>query len=547
MIKRKQTNNYEFIGRFLSHIRYRNKKDPFADFIKLRNQENFPEVQNGTILLLPFRVAPVSNLFEGILGYAFRLKGYKVVSLMCGKLLSYCDNIACFQKKFLSCPLCLYEQNRFCSTFALEEAWFNDLLSEEKQNKLKYLASSVALSDIPEYIYEGVQIGIHVNSAVQRYTLSSEPSIKQNEKLFRGFFLTALITVNAVRDAIRKYQPVTVISSHGVYSTWGTAIETAVTDDQRCVTWGRGYIGGQILATHNASYCQMTTNEQNNLWEDRELTLNQRKKTVDYFHSKRSPKSSMDYITYYKTESEYEEDRLIKKLKLKRSRKRIGLYPNIPWDGQTYKSSDAFPKIESWIQYTIEWFKQNPNVDLIIRAHPAESRRYRGTSKLETFESILRNLYPQLPLNVLFISPETHDISSYAVSRICEAALMYGSTLGLEFAAAGHPVISAGTVWWSNKGILFDAKSAEDYRDLLVKASSGNLKMSDEMKERAIKYAHYWLFNKHMPETIINHKALTYTGYKIKSADELKPGGNETIDWFIDCCLNDKPFNWIEG
>lgn len=537
-------NRNNLFGHILSYIRYRNKKDPFADFIKLRNQEDLPEAKKGTVLLLPFRVAPVSNLFEGILGYAFRLRGYNVVALMCGKLLNYCDHITYFQKKILSCPLCLYEQKRFCSTFALEEAWFNDLLSEEKQNKLEHLASSVALSDIPKYVYEGVQIGIHVFSAVQRHKLSSEPALKENYAIFRGFFFSALITVESVRAAIKKYQPVSIISSHGVYSTWGSAIETAVTDNQRCVTWGRGYIGGQVLAAHNSSYCKMTTNVQNIYWEARELTPVQHKKTLDYFRSKRSPKSSMDYLTYYKTESNLENDSLIEKLKLDRNRKHIGLYPNIPWDGQTYKSSDVFPKIENWIQYTIEWFKQNPDIDLIIRAHPAESRRFRGNSKLETFESILRNLYPQLPSNVLFISPETDDVSSYSVSGICEAALMYGSTLGLEFAVAGHPVINAGTIWWSDKGILFDVKSVEDYRNLLEKASSGNLEMSDEMRERAIKYAHYWIFSRHMPETIIHHKALTYTGYKINSASELKPGVNKTIDWFIDCCLNDKPFHW---
>lgn len=531
------------LGHALSFVRYRDKRDPVADFIRLRRNEKIPAAKNGSVMVLPIRLSPYSNLFEGLIGYAFRLRGYRAAALMCGKSLNYCDHISCIEKKMLACPLCLYEQKRFSSAFGLEDAWFDELISDERKRELEHLALSVPLSEISQYSHTGVHIGIHVFSAVQRYTLSSEPDIQENESLFREFFLSALKTVESMRAAIALYRPPCVISSHGVYSTWGPAIETAISEGVRCVTWGRDYIGGQIVAALDSSYLLANMMESNAHWEKKDISPQQRERTLQYFRSKRDPESGVDCITYYSKKSAGDKESLLEKLNLRPERRRLGFYPSILWDAQTFTASAVFPKVIDWVRCTLEWIKQNPDVDLIIRAHPAEQSRI-GNKRLETFELLLKEICPQYPPNVRFINAQRKDISSYDVSEICEASLMYGSTIGLELAVVGHPVISAGRIHWSNKGIMFDVESIEHYKTLLEAAASGNLKMPEEMKERAIKYAHYWIFEKHMPETLINHRSLVFTGYKINSSMDLGPGENAVIDKFIDCCLTGEPFIW---
>jgi len=533
------------MGRLLRCIRYFNKKDPFKEFITLRINESVPPITKGTILILPFRVSPISNLFEGIIGYSFRLRGYNPVALLCGKILNYCDNVSIADSKFISCSLCLSEQARFASCFAIKSDYFSNLISNKRKSQLKQIAYSVDLADIQNYTFSNVPIGKHVFSAVQRYTLSCEPSLHENEILFREFLLSSLITLEVTRNAIKKYNPTLILLSHGVYSTWGTAMEVALRDGVRCVTWGRGYIGGNIILAHDASYLEADRIERNNFWRMRELTKPQVDIVLKYLQLKQAFDADVDQVCYYKRVEQLNKNEVLKSLRLEPKRKRIGMYPNIPWDGQTYSNSEAFPRFLDWVRSTIEWFKENPQVDLIIRAHPAE-KRLKTDKTLETFESILRKSYPRLPENVRFIGPERDEISSYLVSSVCEAAIMYGSTLGIEFAVSGHPVINAGKWYWSDKGILFDVQSPEHYRSLLEEASVGNLKMSDSMKQNAIKFAYYWFFNRHVPETVIHLKGIEFSGYKISASSELAPGGNEIIDWLVDCCINCKPFIWIK-
>ena len=67
-------------------------------------KEKIPLDNKGTILLAPVRVSPVSNLFEGLIGYYFKLKGYKVKALLCDQCVSFCDNISKNNKrKKISC------------------------------------------------------------------------------------------------------------------------------------------------------------------------------------------------------------------------------------------------------------------------------------------------------------------------------------------------------------------------------------------------------------------------------------------------------------
>ena len=67
---KKNLNHYfNFLGWTFNLIRYRNKKDPFKEFHKLRKNERIPKPSKGNVLIIPIRVSPISNLFEGIIGF----------------------------------------------------------------------------------------------------------------------------------------------------------------------------------------------------------------------------------------------------------------------------------------------------------------------------------------------------------------------------------------------------------------------------------------------------------------------------------------------
>lgn len=526
----------------LKAYRYRNKPDPFTAFKLLRKDEKLPTSTKGNILILPIRVAPVSNLFEGVYGYAMKLRGYSVHALLCDQLLNKCENITEKTNPNFNCSLCLLEQKRFIDTFAINSHSYMAVLDNIQINKIHNIAHNIEKNNILALEYDGVVLGHHIKSAVMRHLFLSNVNVDMHENLLREFTISTLLSYESTKQLILKLKPKFVITSHGVYSTWGGALEACKKLNVEAIVWGRGYVGGNIVASRNQSYLYERAIESVVYWENITLSSKQKETLKNYFLAKKDPNSSVDHVNYYNDLKLSKTNDLHKKLGLRKESFKFALFPNIPWDGTTFSSSDAFPTMELFFKTTINWFADNPQCDLIIRAHPAELK----TKGLETIKDLIDSIFSTLPNNVYFLDAN-HEISSYEVEEISDVCLLYASTMALEMAYFHKTVIQAGQSNVSNKGIVFEPKTIDEYVNMLEKSVKKELKMTGKMKERAEKYAYHWIYKRHIPETTYEHKGLTFTKYNLTSSMDLAPGKNKVVDWFIDRCEDGKPFIWEDN
>jgi len=538
---RKITN---LIAPFLKIYRYRNKPDSFEQFLNLRKNEVIPDSQKGNVLILPIRVAPVSNLFEGIYGYALKLRGYNVHTLYCGQTIKKCDNQTILKDNPFNCSLCYYEQKRFINAFDLIPHYYFNVLDEqdiERLNKFIYAKTSLELLELK---YDDVMLGNQITMAVIRYLLSSKIDLIKHEKIIKEYALSTILSYEVTKKLIKELKPKFVLLSHGVYSTWGGAIEACKKEKIKVIVWGRGYVQGNVVADFNDSYIFECAKEPNYLWENLNLSREQKERISNYFENKKNPSKTSDYVTYYKRVNDntfnYVEYPFLKN----KERIKFGLFPNIPWDGTTFSSSQEFPTLDKFLKETIDWFLRNKEYDLIIRAHPAEIADRYNLSQ-ERIKDLIDELLPVLPDNIFYIEPDD-KLTSYSVSDICNANLFFASTMALEFAFEGKIVIQTGQSMISNKGFVFEPKTVDEYKNLLNNAANKELVMTDDMKERAEKYAYHWIYKRHIPENTYEHKALTFTKYNLNSSMDLAPGKNKVVDWFIDRCEDGKPFIWEE-
>ena len=530
------------VAPLLKQYRYRNKPDPFSLFNNLKTYNTSSDIDKGNVLILPLRVNPTSNTFEGVMGNALKLRGYKVHALMCGQSITACDNINQRQNFSLACSLCHYEQKRFANSFDINASSYEDEVAQSRQNQLQKIARETPLTDIFSYVHEKVSIGKYVEGGVARFLLSSNIDLNENETLIRDYFFTSLITVEATRNILKKTQPEFVLASHGIYSTWGAAMETCKVDGFHIIIWGRGYVGqGNIVASHNASYLFDTIHETSEFWENNVVSTQTKTALDNYFYNKQNPKAGTDHVNYYADIKE-ENTEIFSTLKLDKNRHRIGIYPNIPWDGKMFSATDEFPDMNVFVQAVLEWANKNQDVDLIIRAHPAEAFR-KGNESIERFIDVVYMECESLPSNIIYIEP-TASVNSYQLSKICDAALMYASTMALEFSYTGHPVIQVGLNNVSNKGIVFDAPTKALMFTYLDKAVQNKLTMPPEMQTRVVQYADYWINKRHIPEKLMKLSHLTFQEYTFKSNAELLAGHFDTLDWFIDRCIDSQPFIW---
>jgi hypothetical protein len=148
---------------------------------------------------------------------------------------------------------------------------------------------------------------------------------------------------------------------------------------------------------------------------------------------------------------------------------------------------------------------------------------------------------PTLSDNIFVIPPES-GMSSYAAMSLCNAAIIYGTKMGMELTSVGLPVVVAGEAWIRNKGITLDASTPEDYFRILD-GLPFEKRMGPELLARARRYAYHFFFNRMLPLPFIEPKA----GYplfrlKLNRLEELLPGKSRGLDTICGGILAGTPF-----
>ena len=110
--------------------------------------------------------------------------------------------------------------------------------------------------------------------------------------------------------------------------------------------------------------------------------------------------------------------------------------------------------------------------------------------------------------------PPESGLSTYALMSLCNAAIIYGTKMGVELTSVGLPVIVAGEAWIRNKGLTCDASSPEEYFRLLD-AAAVRPGLGPGMLARARRYAYHFFFNRMIPLPFIEPKA-GYPIYRLK-------------------------------
>ena len=133
-------------------------------------------------------------------------------------------------------------------------------------------------------------------------------------------------------------------------------------------------------------------------------------------------------------------------------------------------------------------------------------------------------------------------MGTYALMSLCNAAIIYGTKMGVELTSIGLPVIVAGEAWIRNKGLTRDASSPAEYfrilQDLPFRERLGATQLA-----RARQYAYHFFFNRMIPLPFIDPKA-GYPIYRLKldRLQQLLPGASSGLDTICAGILTRQPF-----
>ena len=114
------------------------------------------------------------------------------------------------------------------------------------------------------------------------------------------------------------------------------------------------------------------------------------------------------------------------------------LATNVLGDSLTLGRQVFSESMAEWISRTVQYFLGIEDVQVVIRVHPGEVLTH-GVSMLDVIESVI----PELPAHIKLIKPEDKT-NTYDLIEVADVGLVYTTTVGLEMALNGLPVIVAG-------------------------------------------------------------------------------------------------------
>ncbi len=492
-----------------------------------------------------------STTLESLLAVALTLRGAHVQLLLCDRRLPAClrshVTAVASDEAFVrdgpqasTCILCYSSGGALYDTLGLKVRTLGGLVSDAESNEARRLATSVPADEIPSYRVDGLAVGEHALAGALRFYARGTLEGGASEAVLRRYLEAALLTVYSSRRLLADESFEVACFNHGIYIPHGIIGEVARHGGVRVVNWNPAYRKQSFIFSHGDTYHHTLMDEPVSAWEDLPWSDTREAELMSYLRSRWH--GSRDWITFNANPQD-SKDAIARELGIDFSKPTIGLLTNVIWDAQLHYRANAFPNMMDWLVRTIAYFARRPDLQLLIRVHPAEV-----TGSVPSRQPVLdeiRASFPTLPGNVFVIPPES-PISTYVTMTQCKAVVIYGTKTGVELTSEGVPTIVCGEAWIRNKGLTADARSPEEYYELLDQLP-GDGRLPAATVARARRYAYHFFFRRMIPLDSIaptTGLAARRVNYRIdvKNLDQLRPGRDEGLDVICDGILTGSPF-----
>ncbi|MBW4620682.1 MAG: capsule biosynthesis protein [Cyanosarcina radialis HA8281-LM2] len=508
------------------------------------------KAKNGSKILIATSIGGDihSISVESLLAVALTLRGAEVHILLCDGILpacSWCD--ATFYpddrifanngpKKDL-CRSCFPFAQSVLQPLGLTIHRYSEWLTDNDYQQAETIGNTLSVSEIENYTLDSLAVGEHALAGALRFfaraSLAAEPN---GEPILRRYFKAALLTALATRRLLQTHKFDRAAFNHGIYVPQGVIGEVARAAGVRVVNWNPAYRKQCFIFTHHDTYHHQLISEPTSNWENMPWNSEMEEELMAYLKSRWQ--GTQDWIWFHES-PQFDLKAIAQEIGVDFTKPCIGLLTNVMWDAQLHYPANAFPNMLEWVLQTIYYFEKRPDLQLLIRVHPAEIR---GTlrSRQPIVEEI-RQAIPKLPSNVFIIPPES-QVSTYAVMLQCNTALIYGTKMGVELTSMGIPVIVAGEAWIRNKGLTLDAKSVEEYFQLCDRLPLPH-RLDPETTQRARQYAYHFFFRRMIPLEFTT-AAKNLSEYKLKTFNlaDLMPGKSSGLDTICNGILTGDEF-----
>lgn len=352
---------------------------------------------------------------------------------------------------------------------------------------------------LPEELEEAVE---EVSVFDTQYVLQEE-EIDKNNPLFK---LRKERNAEAARNArawLAAHRPDVVIIPNGTIQEMGIVYRVAQYMDIPTVTFEFGDRREHIWIGQNKEIMHHETDE---LWKVRgaePLVEAQLQRLQELFAARIDAKTWQNFARRWQDTPTEGGEAVRAKLGLD-DRPVVLLATNVLGDSLTLGRQVFSRTMAEWIERTVNYFADRKDVQLVIRIHPGETLTH-GISMVD----VVNDALGEIPSHIHLVKPD-EPVNTYDIVDIADLGLVYTTTVGLEMAMRGIPVIVAGQTHYRNRGFTHDPESWEEYFDKLDSLLNDleSARLIQEQVELSWRYAHLFFFEfpKPFPWHILDRK-----------------------------------------
>jgi hypothetical protein len=319
-----------------------------------------------------------------------------------------------------------------------------------------------------------------------QYTLQRE-DVSGDEPIYH---LRAKRNQAAARLALAYFEnnrPDVVVVPNGMIQEYAAVYETARYLDIPAVTYEFDEHNQRILLDQNRLVIQHFTDD---LWaarKDRKLDAGQREWLENFLAGRQGLTTGEDFAHLWQKASRAGGASVRAALGLD-DRPVVLLPTNVLGDSATLGLTVFSRSMTEWLQRLILFLAGRPEIQLVVRIHPAETWTV-GPSVAEIIHEVL----PELPAHIHLVG-SSEKVNTYDLMEIADLALVYTTTAGLEMATRGIPVVVSGRAHYRKKGFTLDADTWDEYFSVLNRALSNSRSqhLTVDQTELAWNYAYFY-------------------------------------------------------
>ena len=167
------------------------------------------------------------------------------------------------------------------------------------------------------------------------------------------------------------------------------------------------------------------------------------------------------------------------------------LAANVLGDSLTLGRNIFTESMSEWITKTVQYFAKRSDVQLVVRIHPGE----KIVPQAKSMGMVVREALSELPPHIHVIGA-LDNVNTYDLIEIADLGLAYTTTVGVETAMNGIPVISCGDTHYRGRGFTIDPDSWNEYFSTLenVLADLSTHRLNEEQIAKAWNYAYRFFF-----------------------------------------------------